>query len=114
MRLQASAEGGPPPRQQESAQQQASQPAKPFTDERTAFVKSLRMEVEQAEVEALFATCGDLTTVRLMRDRATNRSRVIFLVDYSSGILHCHETASTSPCTLFMRLCSSFGPLAPL
>ena len=50
--------------------------AQPASEERTAYVKSLKMEVEESEVQALFATCGALKSVRMPRDRLTNRSRV--------------------------------------
>jgi len=39
-----------------------------FRDERTVFVKGLRMGLRDGELDATFRACGDLVEVRLMRD----------------------------------------------
>lgn len=37
-------------------------------DERTVFVKGLRMNLRDGELDPIFQACGDLVEVRLMRD----------------------------------------------
>ena len=39
-----------------------------FRDERTVFVKGLRMGLRDGELDSTFRACGDLVEVRLMRD----------------------------------------------
>lgn len=39
-----------------------------FRDERTVFVKGLRMGLRDGELDATFRACGDFVEVRLMRD----------------------------------------------
>ena len=45
-------------------------------DECTVFVKSLRDTIQESDLEALFAPCGDVRGVRLGRDAQTGRHRV--------------------------------------
>ena len=55
----------------------ASTSGRPFyTDECTAFVRGLPQSVEDSELKAVFADCGDLKEIRITRDPQTGRPKV--------------------------------------
>ena len=54
-----------------------------FRDERTVFVKGLRMNLRDGELDKVFAECGGLVAVRLMRD-SDGRFRVS--TRYAGGV----------------------------
>ena len=56
----------------------ASTSGRPFyTDECTAFVRGLQQDVEEGDLESLFADCGDIKAVRITRDAQTGQAKVI-------------------------------------
>jgi len=55
----------------------ASTSGRPFyTDECTAFVRGLPQSIEDGELKAVFADCGDLKEIRITRDPQTGRPKV--------------------------------------
>ncbi|MFH2201659.1 MAG: RNA-binding protein [Elusimicrobiota bacterium] len=51
---------------------------------KSIFIGSLSYETTEKELAALFGTCGRVTSVRILKDRATCRSRGIGFVEMSS------------------------------
>lgn len=51
-----------------------------FTDECTAFVRNLRFELKDADLQAFFAGCGEVTGVRVVREPGTGKAKVGELV----------------------------------
>ena len=58
-----------------AASRAAAAAAARYRDEHTVFVKGLRMNLREGELDKVFAECGDLVAVRLLRD-ANGRFRV--------------------------------------
>ncbi|XP_024528014.1 squamous cell carcinoma antigen recognized by T-cells 3 isoform X1 [Selaginella moellendorffii] len=55
-----------------------------FTDELTAFVSNIDLELTEKELKEFFTPCGGLKGVRLLRDRNTRRSRGLAYIDFEN------------------------------
>ena len=63
--------------QADGKQEQASTSGRPFyTDQCTAFVRGLPQNVEEGELEAIFADTGGVKDVRITRDHETGQPKV--------------------------------------
>ncbi|GAX74832.1 hypothetical protein CEUSTIGMA_g2278.t1 [Chlamydomonas eustigma] len=69
--------------QMEGTAEEAAAAAKRFRDERTVFVKGLRMNLRDGELDLFFQPCGGLKEVRLMRD-GDGRFRGFAYVEFST------------------------------
>ena len=86
---------------------EASTSGRPFyTDECTAFVRGLQQDVEEGDLESLFADCGNIKAVRITRDPQTGQAKVVSPHLLPSSVRICK---SPQPCPLLS--CSAIGAL---